>query len=59
MAKGIKDKSIEELTKELYEKKESLRSLRSNGANGKDKNVKGAANLRKDIARILTAINAK
>jgi ribosomal protein L29 len=58
MAKAIKDKSIADLTKELFEKKESLRALKSNGAGTKDKNVKAQSTLRKDIARILTAINA-
>ncbi len=54
----IKDKKIEELHKDLYEKREALRVVKSNG-NGKDKNVKAASVLKKDIARILTAINAK
>jgi len=58
MAKEIKDKKIDELMKDLYEKKESLRVLKSNGAGSKDKNVKAQGNLKKDIARIFTAINA-
>ncbi len=53
----IKDKKIDELMKDLYEKKETLRSIKSNG-NGKDKNVKAQSVLKKDIARIFTAINA-
>lgn len=59
MSKELKDKKIDELVKDLYEKKESLRVLKSNGAGAKEKNVKAQSGLRKDIARILTAINAK
>lgn len=59
MSKELKDKKIDELVKDLYEKKESLRVLKSNGAGTKEKNVKAQSGLRKDIARILTAINAK
>jgi ribosomal protein L29 len=54
----IKDKKIDELMKDLYEKREALRVVKSNG-NAKDKNVKAQSVLKKDIARILTAINAK
>ncbi len=55
---AIKDKKIDELMKDLYEKREALRVVKSNG-NAKDKNVKAQSVLKKDIARILTAINAK
>lgn len=54
----IKDKKVDELHKDLYEKREALRVVKSNG-NGKGKNVKAASVLKKDIARILTAINSK
>ncbi|MDB5204237.1 MAG: hypothetical protein JWP09_265 [Candidatus Taylorbacteria bacterium] len=58
MTKVINDKKIDELLKDLYEKREALRVIKSNGQ-GKDKNVKAQGTLKKEIARVLTAINAK
>ena len=59
MAKDIKDKKIEDLHKELYEKKEALRVSKSNMSGSKVKNVKEQSGLKKDIARILTEINSR
>ncbi|MEK7079937.1 MAG: 50S ribosomal protein L29 [Patescibacteria group bacterium] len=53
------DKEAAELKKLLGEKREELRQVRfaATGARGKD--VNAAGKVRKDIARILTAITAK
>lgn len=56
--KEYKDKSIAELSKLAGDKRESLRLFRFGNAGSKSKNVKEGRNLRKDIAQILTAINA-
>jgi len=47
-----------ELTKIANDKREELRALRFGGAGSKNKNVKAARELRKEIARALTALNA-
>ena len=58
MAKEIKEKKMEELLKDLSEKRESLRVIKSN-VGTKNKNVKEQGSIKKDIARILTEINAR
>lgn len=55
----ITNHSADELTKLANDKREELRSLRFNVAGSKTRNVKAAQALRKDIARALTALNAK
>ncbi|MEO8637546.1 MAG: 50S ribosomal protein L29 [Candidatus Taylorbacteria bacterium] len=57
--KDIKDKKEEELVKLLDEKREALRNFRFAMAGSKQKNVKEGKGLRKDIARILTEVNAR
>ena len=57
--KDITIKAPAELTKMLQEKRESLRAFRFGGAGAKTKNVREGRAIRKDIARILTAIRAK
>jgi ribosomal protein L29 len=47
-----------ELQKLVADKREELRSLRFNVAGSKNRNVKLGRNLRKEIARALTALNA-
>ena len=56
---GIKDKSVESLHAELSEKREALRTFRFGGAGSRSRNVREGRNLRKDIARILTELNAR
>jgi ribosomal protein L29 len=56
--KEIKTKNKAEIEKLLYEKKEALRALRSNTSGSKSKNVKEVAAVRKDVARMLTGLNA-
>jgi ribosomal protein L29 len=55
----IKKQSIEDLQKELAAKRENLRTFRFGEAGSRARNVREGRNLRKDIARILTEINAR
>ncbi|MDE2071229.1 MAG: 50S ribosomal protein L29 [Patescibacteria group bacterium] len=52
-------RSKEELLKTANDKREELRVLRFGSAGSKNKNVKAVRTLRKDIARVLTAMNAQ
>ena len=54
-----KDKSAEDLKKEIAEKRESLRQFRFGGAGSRTRNVREGRALRKDIARILTELRAR
>lgn len=56
--KEIKDKNIGELQKMLQEKRETLRAFRFGIAGSKVRNVREGRGLRRDIARILTAVRA-
>jgi len=55
----ISNKTIETLQAELAEKREALRTFRFGGAGSRSRNVREGRNLRKDIARILTELNAR
>jgi ribosomal protein L29 len=55
----INTKTISDLQKMLSEKREALRTFRFGAAGAKTKNVKSGKSIRKDIARIMTAINSK
>ncbi|MDE2037677.1 MAG: 50S ribosomal protein L29 [Patescibacteria group bacterium] len=57
--KDISSKTPADLAKMLAEKRESLRAFRFGTAGSKEKDVKAGRALRKDIARIMTALNAK
>jgi ribosomal protein L29 len=48
----------EELTKVVADKREALRVLRFSASGSKNQNVKEAKNVRKEIARALTALHA-
>ena len=52
-----KDKTKEELHRLVAEKREAVRAFRFAMAGGKRKNVKEGKMLRKEIARILTALH--
>jgi ribosomal protein L29 len=54
----FKDMKGTELAKLLADKREALRTFRFAVAGSKSKNVKEGATLKKDIARILTALRA-
>lgn len=56
--KELTNKSIKDLLKMRNEKLEALQAFRFGGTSSKVKNVKEGKNLRKDIARILTAITS-
>lgn len=51
-------KSKDDLEKELNEKKVLIHGIRFNMAGSKNKNVKEQKNIKKDIARIQTALTA-
>lgn len=55
----LNTKTVETLQSELAEKREALRMFRFGGAGSRSRNVREGRTLRKEIARILTAINAK
>jgi ribosomal protein L29 len=57
--KDITNKTHADLAKLASDKRESLRVFRFGAAGAKTKNVKEGKGIRKDIARILTAMNAK
>lgn len=60
MKKEIKKKKSEaDLAKEFGEKRIQLRDIRFAGSGSKSKNVKEQKNIKKEIARILTALNEK
>jgi ribosomal protein L29 len=54
--KGMKE---DELKKKLIDLEENIRVLRFKAQGSKSKNVKEYANLRKQVARVLTEINRK
>lgn len=53
----LKNKPLPELTKQLEEYREKLRTLQFDLAQGKVKNVSEIKKIKKTIARILTIIN--
>ncbi len=57
--KDFKNKTEKELKALLGEKRVALRNFRFSVAGSKVKNIKEGYAIRKDIARILTAINVK
>lgn len=54
----FKTKTPADLLKLLADKRESLRVFRFGGAGAKTKNVREGRAIRKDVARILTALNS-
>ena len=54
----IRNKTAADLGKMLSDKREALRVFRFGAAGAKSKNVREGRAVRKDIARILTALNA-
>lgn len=59
MANEYPKQNLEDLKKALSEKEMAWRKFRFNVSGSKPTNVKEARNLRRDIARILTAIHGK
>lgn len=54
----LKNKTVEELRKLLSEKRALLKDFRFGVSGSKTKNIKEGSNLKKDIARIMTSLNA-
>lgn len=55
--KDLKKKEIADLQKLLQEKKKELTLISFDMKMGKIKNIKAIANLKKDIAKIITVVN--
>lgn len=56
---ATKTQSIEALTADLAKKREELRVVRFAAAGSRSRNVRESRTLRRDIARVLTMINAQ
>lgn len=54
---NLKDMKAGELDKELARLQEEVRAIRFKAEGSRSKNVKESANLRKQIARVMTALN--
>ncbi len=57
--KDITTKTVADLQKMLSDKREALRVFRFGAAGAKAKNVREGRAIRKDIARMLTALSAQ
>lgn len=55
--KDLRQKTTDELNKELSEKVDALNTFKFGTSSSKVKNVKAGKNLRKEIAQILTILN--
>ncbi|MEJ0002004.1 MAG: 50S ribosomal protein L29 [bacterium] len=56
---NFKGMAKEDLKKKVESIREEIRVIRFKGQGGKSKNVKETANLKKQVARALTAMNSK
>ena len=56
---AFKNKTSDDLKKLLAEKRKALQTFMFNMSGPKTKNVKEGKNLRKEIAQIMTELNAK
>ena len=56
---NFKEMKGEDLKKELVSLRESLRTIHFKAEGSRSKNVKESANLKKQIARVLTELNKK
>ena len=55
----FKKYTVEDLHKEIADKREAQRAFRFGSAGSRTRNVREGRNLRKDIARMLTEIKAR
>jgi ribosomal protein L29 len=55
----MKSQSIEELQKNLADKREALRAFRFGAAGSRSRNVREGRESRKEVARILTELRAR
>ncbi len=58
-AKDLRQKDIQELTEDRKNLEKEIRDVSLNTLQGKEKNVRKARLLRKDLSRILTVIKEK
>ncbi|MES2007249.1 MAG: 50S ribosomal protein L29 [Patescibacteria group bacterium] len=56
---SLTNHSSEDLAKLVVDKREILRTLRFSASGSKNRNVKQARNLRKEVARALTEVSAR
>ena len=54
----LKKYSVDDLRKEINEKREALRQFRFGSAGSRSRDTRQGRTLRKDVARLLTALNA-
>lgn len=55
----FKKYSVEDMQKEIAEKREALRNFRFGSAGSRSRNTREGRGLRKDIARLLTEMKAR
>jgi len=55
----LKKYSVEDLHKEIREKREALRSFRFGSAGSRSRNTREGRGLRKDVARLMTETSAR
>jgi len=58
-AETLKNKTIQEIEKELRDKRTALRDFRFSRAGAGTRNGSEGKNLRRDIARLLTELNTR
>jgi ribosomal protein L29 len=59
MANAFAKYSVQDLHKEIAEKREALRAFRFGSAGSRSRNVREGRTIRKDIARLMTEMNAR
>lgn len=59
MTTDLKKYSVEDLQKEIVEKREALRAFRFGSAGSRTRNTREGRGLRKDIARMLTEMRSR
>lgn len=55
----LKNRSVEDLQKDIADKREALRVFRFGGAGSRSRNVKEGRTIKKEIARLLTELNTR
>jgi ribosomal protein L29 len=55
----FKKYSVEDLHKEIAEKRESLRNFRFGSAGSRSRNTREGRNLRKEVARLMTELSVR
>lgn len=55
----FKKYTVDDLHKEIREKREALRTFRFGSAGSRSRNVREGRTLRKDIARLMTEVSAR